>query len=391
MEYFKAPHKFHVVAYRATKYAILALLVPEMLLSLAPLLGRQLAGDLSTLRVLALALTLTCGATLVGVWRQRPWAPWLLLVVTSMELTIELSALAQSVGRTFTATSFLLLAITLMAAFAQAPVPGPRNSVYLRMLFGSVAAFAGIVAFWGLCAPEEMAHAIPLSVPPLHARFLGAMYLSGTVLMIGGIAARQWREVRVVTLMLALWTGLLGAVSVGHLDAFDWARLQTWFWFFAYIDFPLAAFWIAWAKRTESSGADVVSGFAISAGLRAYLRVQGMVAVVLAMCCLLLPGLMVRVWPWPIKLLLAQIYGAPFLSFGIGSLYAASRRDWAEVRVVALGALTFTLSVVVASLLHSQLFDPRSISAWVWFGGFGVASGILLLFNGVPVLRRARI
>jgi hypothetical protein len=44
---------------------------------------------------------------------------------------------------------------------------------------------------------------------------------------------------------------------------------------------------------------------------------------VVALCLLFAPGFMSRMWPWAIKVLLAQIYGAPFLSYGLGSLYAA--------------------------------------------------------------------
>jgi hypothetical protein len=375
---------------RASNHAILALLVPELLLSLAPLLGRELEGDPPALRLLALMLTLACGATFWGVWRRRTWALWSVLVVVSVELTIQLCARTQHVGSTFTAASFILLTITLVAVFGLAAIPGSQTNAYQRALFGCVAAFAGIVAFWGLLAPKEIARALPLAVPPLHARFLGAMYLSGAVMMIGSFAARQWREVRVVTLMLALWTGLLGAVSVLHLEAFDWLRPQTWIWFFAYIDFPLIALWVVWAKRAETSVAQASRGSANSAGLRTYLNLQGIFALLLALCLFFVPGFMARVWPWPIKLLLAQIYGAPFLSLGVGSLYAASQNSWDEVRIVMLGTLVFTLSVLVASLLHAQLFDRHSLSAWVWFGSFGVASLALALFTAVPSLRRVR-
>ena len=47
-------------------------------------------------------------------------------------------------------------------------------------------------------------------VPPLHARFLGAMYLSGATFMLLGLAARQWAEMRVTVPMIAIWTGMLG-------------------------------------------------------------------------------------------------------------------------------------------------------------------------------------
>jgi len=97
---------------------------------------------------------------------------------------------------------------------------------------------------------------------------------------------------------------------------------------------------------------------------------------------------MSRMWPWAIKVLLAQIYGAPFLSYGLGSLYAARLRTWSEVRIVIFGTLAFTVGVLLASMLRANLFDARTPSAWLWFGSFAVASAALLLFTVIPVLCR---
>ena len=362
------------------------LMVPELLGSLNPLLRHDLSGSATGLQVLAVALAVPALLAIAGLWRGRSWALWAVLVVLSLQTTIELAALAEHVERALTAINLILITVTALMVFRATITPSPNLSDYQRALFAVVALFAGTVAFWGLYLPKDIARALPLSVPPLHARFLGAMYLSGTVFMVIGIAARRWSEVRVMTLMLAIWTGMLGAVSALHLEAFDWSRLATWLWFFAYIDFPLIALWIAWTQRAETHS-DANSP-AISDLLRTYLNVQGATALALALCLLFAPGFMSRMWPWAIKVLLAQIYGAPFLSYGLGSLYAARLRTWSEVRIVIFGTLAFTVGVLLASMLHANLFDARTPSAWLWFGSFAVASAALLLFTVIPMLRR---
>jgi len=257
-------------------------------------------------------------------------------------------------------------------------------NAYQRVLFGLVLAFAAWVALWGLFFPAQIATKLPLAVPQLHARFLGAMYLSGSVFMLLGMLAREWHEVRVLTVILAVWTGMLGFVSALNLPAFDFARGPTWFWFVAYTGFPLIAAWIAWCQRQETAHPE--QG-ALSGGLRLYLYAQGAVAVVLALALLLAPVAMTTAWPWAIPPLVAQIYGAPFLSYGIGSLYAARQRTWSEVRIAVIGTLVFALGVLIGSLLHASLFDLRTPSAWLWFGGFGIASLALLVFSALPSLR----
>ena len=94
-------------------------------------------------------------------------------------------------------------------------------------------------------------------------------------------------------------------------------------------------------------------------------------------------------WPWAISTLLAQIYSAPFLAYGLGSLYAATQRGWGEIRIAVLGTLVFSVGVLVGSWLHLGLFQLGSLSAWAWFGGFALASLALLLLAAMPAGRQA--
>ena len=78
-----------------------------------------------------------------------------------------------------------------------------------RIYFGAVGLLALWVGIWGYFIPDKVDKAIPWLVPPLHARFLGAMYLSGTTFMIGGILAHYYAEVKVMIRVILIWTGML--------------------------------------------------------------------------------------------------------------------------------------------------------------------------------------
>ena len=336
------------------------------------------------LSIFAVALALFTLLTFAGLWLRKDWALWATLVLVACKATIDLFALSQKNSLALTLASLLVLVVIAVLVFVMATPPTRRVSVYQRALFASVLAFAAWVAVWGLFFPEQIASRLPLTVPPLHARFLGAMYLAGSVFVLLAMLAKNWHEIRVVTMILALWTGMLGAVSIANLDALDWSRGPLWFWFVAYLGFPLIALWVAWCQRAEMEHPHEDE---ISPMLRAYLYGQGVVASVLALCLLAAPQFMTTVWPWPVAALVAHIYGAPFLAFGIGSLYAARQRAWSEVRITIMGTLVFALGVLTASLVHAGLFDPSSPSVWLWFGGFGLATGLLVAFALVPALR----
>jgi hypothetical protein len=247
-----------------------------------------------------------------------------------------------------------------------------------RIYFGAVGLLALWVGLWGYFIPGQVDKAIPWLVPPLHARFLGAMYLSGTTFMVGGIMSRYYAEVRVMVRVILIWTGMLFIVSLFYLGEFDYSRNQVWIWFGAYLIYPLIALRLIWNDRTLH---ERVSGPGLPAWVRGYLWAQGIVVTVLALVLLLGPEFMVNAWPWKITRLLAQIYSAPFLAYGLSSLMLSRKQTWPEVRVVVMATFVFALGVLLASFIHRELFSLTNAATWLWFGGFLLATVILGLLS----------
>jgi hypothetical protein len=243
-----------------------------------------------------------------------------------------------------------------------------------KIYFAAVGLFALWVGIWGYFIPGQVDWALPWLVPPLHARFLGAVYLSATALLVGGILARYYAEVRVMVLLITIWTGMLFILSLFYFGEFDFSHRPVWFWFGAYLVYPLIGLWLIWRHRALH---EKVAGPALPAGVRVYLWVQGAGMTILAISLLLVPDSMVTVWPWKITRLLAQIYSAPFLAYGLSSLMLSRQQTWPEVRVVVIGAFVLALGALLASFIHRGLFSLTNIATWVWFGGFLLATVIL--------------
>jgi energy-converting hydrogenase Eha subunit A len=254
------------------------------------------------------------------------------------------------------------------------PVVIPGERIY----FGAVGLLALWVGIWGYFIPDKVDMAIPWLVPPLHARCLGAMYLSGTTFMIGGILARYYAEVKVMLRVIPIWTGMLFVVSLFYLSEFDYSRTQVWIWFGAYIIYPLIALWLIWKYRNLN---ERLTGPSLPDWVRGYLLIQGILVTALALVLLLAPDFMVSVWPWNITRLLAQIYSAPFLAYGISSIMISRLGTWAEIRVVVTATFVFALGVLLASFIHRALFSASNLSTWLWFGGFLVATIVLGLLT----------
>jgi hypothetical protein len=253
-----------------------------------------------------------------------------------------------------------------------------------RVYFAFVGAFALWVGVWGYFVPAEIARAIPWQVPALHARFIGAMYLSGAVLMGLSLTARHLVEVRTTVPMAAIWTGMLLIVSLFHLNEFNYGLTQVWFWFGAYIVYPLVGAWLAYAYQPQQVPQ---SSAPVPDGARWYLVAQGLVCVAVAALLFFEPAAMAILWPWRISPLLTQIYSGPFLSYGIGSLLLAWQRHWIDMRIVLASMFVFAALVLVASFVHLPTFGAFGPSANIWFGGFGIATVTL----GVFTLRAMRL
>ena len=247
-----------------------------------------------------------------------------------------------------------------------------------RAYFALVGLFALWVGAWGYFVPAEVVRALPWPVPPLHARFIAAMYFAGLLAMLLSLAARTLAEVRIPIALAAIWTGMLLLVSMLHLDAFDFAKPQVWFWMGAYAVFPL---WGAWLYFGRGAGAT-----ATRRPVDPALAAIGVVCLLLGAGLLALPARMIAAWPWKLPPLLASIYAGPFVAYGVAAFMAAREGRPEARRIVLASMLAFCVLVLVASVLHLPLFGFATPSAWVWFGLLG-ASGALLAWRLMPTRR----
>jgi hypothetical protein len=252
-----------------------------------------------------------------------------------------------------------------------------------RLYFMAVGLLALWVGIWGFLAPKSVGRALPFVVPPLHARFLGAMYLSGLTFMGGAALSRRWAEVRIVPPITAIWTGGLLVVSLLHFGEFDLSEPQDQVWFAAYVAYPLIALWLTWRHRGDAR--ERIVGTPMPRWATTYIFVQGVAATVLGVALYVAPAAMADAWPWPITRLLAQLYSAPLLAYGVGSLLLSRQRTWPEIKVCAIAMFVFAAAVLVGSLIHLDLFSSRDAAASLWFGAFGAAT-VALAVLGVRAL-----
>ena len=237
-----------------------------------------------------------------------------------------------------------------------------------------ICAAALLVAVLGLFAPQNLAAVFTwLALPPLHARFVGAIYLFGAIFMLGCLLARRQAEVRPAFPMIGIWTGMLFIISLLHLEAFDFAQLPVWIWFASYLIYPIIAVGMT-LKVSRQRSADDLQEVTLPGWARSFLLWQGVIVTLLAVLLFLIPSPMSTVWPWKVTPLLAQMYAGPLLAYGAGSLMFSRQRRWSEIRPVAPAMLVFTLTTLVISAMHGNLFSASEAADWIWFMFFSAGS-----------------
>jgi len=255
-----------------------------------------------------------------------------------------------------------------------------------KIFFAVICAAALLVAVLGLFNSVYLASIFTwLVLPPLHARFVGAIYLFGAVFMAGCLFAKQQAEVRWGVQMIGIWTGMLCIISLLNLNAFGLNLLPVQIWFASYIIYPILAIWMTY-RDPASMDAAPLSGPALDSWAKNFLLTQGIVICALAVALFFAPGFMSTLWAWKVTPTLAQMYAGPLLSYGVGSAIYSKQGQWLGVRSIVPGMLSFTIVTVIVSFMHVKLFSFTEIADLLWFAWFIIASAIL----GVMTLRVLR-
>ena len=161
-----------------------------------------------------------------------------------------------------------------------------------KVFFAVICAAALLVAALGLFNPAYLASIFTwLVLPPLHARFVGAIYAFGAVFMAGCLLARRQAEVRWAVPMIGNWTGSLFIISLLNLEVFDFTRLPVWIWFASYFIYPIIAIWMTLRQPGMTKAADL-PGPALPGWAKGFLRVQGGLFTALALLLFFFPAFM---------------------------------------------------------------------------------------------------
>ena len=184
----------------------------------------------------------------------------------------------------------------------------------------------------------------PWPLAPFNARFLGSFYLAEMVAMVALLVWNRWSPARMILVMAFVFTAGVAAISLFHLDQFNFARKSPWVWFALYLGSAIVSGWFLWQARATTPVAATVSGSA----WRSYFRTEALLFEIYGIGLIMLPVMFTAFWPWPIDVFHAQAYSMIFITAAAGnpiSSACAARgtgrawrcADWRSERSAILG------------------------------------------------------
>jgi hypothetical protein len=258
-------------------------------------------------------------------------------------------------------------------------------SIPERLFYAVIFAAALFVALLGYLAPARMDAAFTWAqLPPLHARFVGTLYLFGAVYLFTALIARRARSIRPAMGGIAVFTGVLFLVTVRNLQAFDFSLVPVWIWTASYVIYPLVALAFLWTRRGRPKSAPEPAEGSTPGWVRGVLLAHAAVFGVLGLLMFVVPDAMATAWPWPVTPGVVLAYSSPFLTVAYCAGAYAHRRVWPDVAALLPALLLLEAGALIVSGLYAHLFPRDAPATWVWFGGFLVGA----LTVGAAVLAR---
>lgn len=222
--------------------------------------------------------------------------------------------------------------------------------------------------------------------PLMSSMMLGATYLGGAYFFLVVLLSRQWRHVWLGFLPITAFAGTLGIATLLHWDRFAHDRWAFWVWTFLYFTVPPLLPFLWYRNQRPANASGMVRQGQLPPLSRWAFGLLGAVLTVAAVLLLLIPELMIAIWPWTLTPLTARVMAAMFILPGLVGLSIAYDGSWSSARYLLRAQAISIILMLVAVVVARADFDWADPTSWLFTGGLSL---ILLLIGYTHLAHRA--
>ncbi|NIV30906.1 MAG: hypothetical protein GWN58_15855, partial [Anaerolineae bacterium] len=196
--------------------------------------------------------------------------------------------------------------------------------------------------------------------PVINARLMGVMYANALILVGIGFFQPNWARVRIVMVLIALFSVLATVMTFVYLKPFlahPWFHLT--YWLGMYLVLCVAAPFVLVTEERKQGGR-----LPVEVPLNGATRLLAVLFALISLVCAL--GLFFgidtvnQVWPWKLPPLVGGLIGVLFTTHAVAYAWALWDGDWLRVRPIFWQAPPTGLLFILLPMLHPGDLRPHA-------------------------------
>jgi hypothetical protein len=224
--------------------------------------------------------------------------------------------------------------------------------------------------------------------PVINARLMGVMYANALILISIGIAQTNWARVRIIMVVITLFSVLATVLTFFYLKPFlahPWFHITYWLGMYLVLFFAAPYVFVTQEKK---QGGRLPIQFPLSTAARVLAGIFVFLSFVCAMGLLFRVETVNLILPWTLPPLVGGLIGVLFITHTAAYTWALWDGDWLRVRPMFWQAPLTALLFILLPILHPYDLRPDTGSALTLYyvmAGLVVLSslGIILSYRAV--------
>jgi hypothetical protein len=256
----------------------------------------------------------------------------------------------------------------------------------LRIVFALVVIAAAITGGVLLAAPEETARTFSWGLAPVPlASLIAGLYLASAVAFAFAVR-RPWPQTRGLALGVLTWTLPTLAITLAHLDQFDFRRFQAVAWIVSFVGTPLVTTAIVIANERRGEGEARESE--LPGWVRIGLGLLTLAGLVWGVALWINPRSFGEPLPFDLPPLGGRFLGCWAVLSAAMAVYALGRNRWNEARLSFIALLALFIGALIGALRSLSQTDPAGRVAYILVLLVLVVTSLVLLVGAWTAERR---
>ncbi len=202
--------------------------------------------------------------------------------------------------------------------------------------------------------------------PPMSAVVLGAGYIFGSIAFASLLLRNQWHALSVALMTTWVFSVVMLAATLIHLDRFFLGTMRFNVWFVIYVALPILLPVIGLVNRRHSAPRKP-DELVFAGPVRIALLLAGVLVLAFGVFMFVYPPGAAAVWPWLLTPLMSRVLSAWVMFLGLAGCLVFFEPRYSAYRAPLPGIIIWAVALLVGSLLHLDNFNFQRPAAWLWF------------------------